>query len=82
MTRVAFFNLPCVFFCFSDVHMYMAQPAVYGPNPGNMVPGDVPPYQNPSSVPAGMGPPPSYAQSLQAPSDGQQAPYPADKALL
>ncbi|XP_041948982.1 collectin-12-like isoform X2 [Alosa sapidissima] len=70
----------------SDVHMYMGQPGVYGPNQGTMGPGEVPSYQNPSSVPAGMGQPPSYSahttQSLPAPSEGQQVPYPAEKALL
>ncbi|XP_063075239.1 collectin-12 [Engraulis encrasicolus] len=67
----------------SDVHMYMAQPAaVYGPNPGDMAS-----YPNASGVPPGvMAQPPSYnaptTQSLPAPTDGQQAPYPAEKALL
>lgn len=79
----AFINLLSV--GFSDVHMYMTQPAVYGPNQGNMAPADVS-YQNPPCGPAGMGQTPNYSapttQSLPAPSEGQQAPYTAEKALL
>uniref|UniRef100_A0A673L3N1 Signal transducing adaptor molecule (SH3 domain and ITAM motif) 1 n=1 Tax=Sinocyclocheilus rhinocerous TaxID=307959 RepID=A0A673L3N1_9TELE len=44
----------------SDVHMYMGQPPVYSPTPGNMPPADVQSYQTPAGVPVAMSQTPGY----------------------
>uniref|UniRef100_A0A673LB21 Signal transducing adaptor molecule (SH3 domain and ITAM motif) 1 n=1 Tax=Sinocyclocheilus rhinocerous TaxID=307959 RepID=A0A673LB21_9TELE len=68
-----------------DVHMYMGQPPVYSPTPGNMPPADVQSYQTPAGVPVAMSQTPGYTvpstQSLPATADNQQTPY-LEKVLL